>query len=188
MRHNKHSTETTKSRFLGTISTSSIRNLLPSQNFDFLSYLFQFLDFEFSVFWGNKVFWLFYFTSEFCCSESVWVRSIFVLLLNGFFFFGRMFELIGYWFIYFDWLLRIYWKWKGCYFCCCWFNFFIMNKKKRSKWANSITDFFFIIIFSILMYKCSDWLLRNFFKMKRMPIFLIYLVSLYWTKKKKCLI
>ena len=34
------------------------------------------------------------------------------------------------------------------------------------------------------MYKCSDWLLRNFFKMKRMPIFLIYLVSLYWTKKK----
>ena len=97
-----------------------------------------------------------------------------------------MFELIGYWFIYFDWLLRKYWKWKGCYFCCCWFNFFIMNKKKkkRSKWANSITDFFFIIIFSILMYKCSDWLLRNFFKMKRMPIFLIYLVSLYWTKKK----
>ena len=111
MRHNKHNTETTESHFLGTISTSSIWNLLPSQNFDFLSYLFQFLDFEFSVFWGNKVFWLFHFTSEFCCFESVWVRSIFVLLLNGFFFFFCMFELIGYWFIYFDWLLRKYWKW-----------------------------------------------------------------------------
>ena len=138
MRHNKHSTETTESRFLGTISTSSIRNLLPSQNFDFLSYLFQFLDFEFSVFWGNKVFWLFYFTSEFCCSESVWVRSIFVLLLNGFFFFC-MFELIGYWFIYFDWLLRnrrkiLEMEWIG--YCVygfiswvdlIWFDFFFFN-------------------------------------------------------------
>ena len=118
MRHNKHSTKTTESRFLGTISASSIRNLLPSQIFDFLFYLFQFSNSEFFPFLGNKVFWFFHFTGEFCCSKSVWARSIFVLLLNGVFFyfyfffkFFCMFELIGYWFIYFDWLLRKYWKW-----------------------------------------------------------------------------